>query len=193
MGILLPPTILLLEFRAYDDFSYQTSKENEDGKEKEEESVVSVARAARGRFARVCTIIPIPLPPNLETAAPGAALRTISLAPAWGTGSRGWGVGGCIPHSHLPAVSQDPNADAGSRKGDEETEDRKQRRIPIGTKICEFYNAPIVKFWFYTVRPLPRLPPAAPAPWPVGNSEMCENPGQCQGREETRCRVASTG
>ncbi|XP_059533913.1 transient receptor potential cation channel subfamily M member 1 isoform X2 [Myotis daubentonii] len=84
MGILLPPTILLLEFRAYDDFSYQTSKENEDGKEKEEESV-------------------------------------------------------------------DPNADAGSRKGDEESEHRKQRRIPIGTKICEFYNAPIVKFWFYTI------------------------------------------
>ncbi|XP_036211649.1 transient receptor potential cation channel subfamily M member 1 isoform X4 [Myotis myotis] len=84
MGILLPPTILLLEFRAHDDFSYQTSKENEDGKEKEEDSV-------------------------------------------------------------------DPNADAGSRKGDEESEHRKQRRIPIGTKICEFYNAPIVKFWFYTI------------------------------------------
>lgn len=41
MGILLPPTILFLEFRTYDDFSYQTSKENEDGKEKEEENVVS--------------------------------------------------------------------------------------------------------------------------------------------------------
>lgn len=41
MGILLPPTILFLEFRTYDDFSYQTSKENEDGKEKEEETMVS--------------------------------------------------------------------------------------------------------------------------------------------------------
>lgn len=41
MGILLPPTILFLEFRTYDDFSYQTSKENEDGKEKEEENMVS--------------------------------------------------------------------------------------------------------------------------------------------------------
>lgn len=41
MGILLPPTILLLEFRTYDDLSYQTSKENEDGKEKEEEAAVS--------------------------------------------------------------------------------------------------------------------------------------------------------
>nr|XP_004658189.2 transient receptor potential cation channel subfamily M member 1 isoform X2 [Jaculus jaculus] len=84
MGILLPPTILFLEFRTYDDFSYQTSKENEDGKEKEEENM-------------------------------------------------------------------DGNADAGSRKGDEENEHKKQRSIPIGTKICEFYNAPIVKFWFYTI------------------------------------------
>ncbi|XP_008566764.1 PREDICTED: transient receptor potential cation channel subfamily M member 1 isoform X1 [Galeopterus variegatus] len=84
MGILLPPTILFLEFRTYDDLSYQTSKENEDGKEKEEE--------------------------NMDT-----------------------------------------NADASSRKGDEENEHKKQRSIPIGTKICEFYNAPIVKFWFYTI------------------------------------------
>ncbi|ELK16863.1 Transient receptor potential cation channel subfamily M member 1 [Pteropus alecto] len=84
MGILLPPTILLLEFRTHDDLSYQTSKENEDGKEKEEEAA-------------------------------------------------------------------DGNADAGSGKGDEENELKKRRRIPIGTKICEFYNAPIVKFWFYTI------------------------------------------
>ncbi|EPY77846.1 transient receptor potential cation channel subfamily M member 1 [Camelus ferus] len=84
MGILLPPTILFLEFRTYDDFSYQTSKENEDSKEKEEENM-------------------------------------------------------------------DSGADAGSRKGDEENEQKKQRSVPIGTKICEFYNAPIVKFWFYTI------------------------------------------
>ena len=43
MGILLPPTILFLDFRTYDDFSYQTSKENEDGKEQEEENMVSDA------------------------------------------------------------------------------------------------------------------------------------------------------
>ncbi|XP_008848828.1 transient receptor potential cation channel subfamily M member 1 isoform X1 [Nannospalax galili] len=82
MGILLPPTILFLEFRTYDDFSYQTSKENEESKEEE---------------------------------------------------------------------NMDANADADSRKGDEENEHKKQRSIPIGTKICEFYNAPIVKFWFYTI------------------------------------------
>lgn len=41
MGILFPPTILFLEYRSYDDYSYQTSKENEEGKEKEEENAVS--------------------------------------------------------------------------------------------------------------------------------------------------------
>ncbi|XP_069481015.1 transient receptor potential cation channel subfamily M member 1 isoform X2 [Ambystoma mexicanum] len=84
MGILLPPTILFLEFRTHDDLSYQTSRENEDGKEKEDENM-------------------------------------------------------------------DGNADANSRKGDEENGHRKQRSIPIGLKIYEFYNAPIVKFWFYTI------------------------------------------
>ncbi|CAO2614345.1 Transient receptor potential cation channel subfamily M member 1 [Lemmus lemmus] len=103
MGILLPPTILFLEFRTYDDFSYQTSKENEDGKEKEEENVVSGTQ--EGQVALICSY----------------------------------------------AIFQDANADAGSRKGDEENEHKKQRSIPIGTKICEFYNAPIVKFWFYTI------------------------------------------
>ncbi|XP_072837961.2 transient receptor potential cation channel subfamily M member 1 isoform X3 [Pogona vitticeps] len=84
MGILFPPTILFLEFRTHDDYSYQTSKENEDGKENAEDNA-------------------------------------------------------------------DANVDTGSRKGDEEDGNKKQRSLPIGTKIYEFYNAPIVKFWFYTI------------------------------------------
>lgn len=48
-------------------------------------------------------------------------------------------------------VFQDANVDTGSRKGDEENANKKQNSLPIGTKIYEFYNAPIVKFWFYTV------------------------------------------
>jgi len=48
-------------------------------------------------------------------------------------------------------VFQDTNVDTGSRKGDEENGNKKQKSLPIGTKIYEFYNAPIVKFWFYTV------------------------------------------
>ncbi|XP_041074255.1 transient receptor potential cation channel subfamily M member 1-like [Polyodon spathula] len=48
-------------------------------------------------------------------------------------------------------VSKDGNGDTSSKKGDEEEGDKKQRRIPIGTKIYEFYNAPFTKFWFYTI------------------------------------------
>ncbi|XP_060116077.1 LOW QUALITY PROTEIN: transient receptor potential cation channel subfamily M member 1 [Heteronotia binoei] len=83
MGILIPPTILFLEFRTSDDYSYQTSKENE-GKDKDDDNA-------------------------------------------------------------------DGNVDTSSRKGDEEDGDKKQRNLPIGKKIYEFYNAPIVKFWFYTI------------------------------------------
>ncbi|TRY94606.1 hypothetical protein DNTS_015812 [Danionella cerebrum] len=43
------------------------------------------------------------------------------------------------------------DADAASKKGDEEEGDKKMRRIPIGTKIFEFYNAPFTKFWFNTI------------------------------------------
>uniref|UniRef100_A0A672QDX0 Transient receptor potential cation channel subfamily M member 1-like n=1 Tax=Sinocyclocheilus grahami TaxID=75366 RepID=A0A672QDX0_SINGR len=45
----------------------------------------------------------------------------------------------------------DANADAASKKGDEEEGNKKMRRIPIGTKIFEFYNAPFTKFWFNTI------------------------------------------
>ncbi|XP_067234980.1 transient receptor potential cation channel subfamily M member 1-like isoform X1 [Chanodichthys erythropterus] len=46
---------------------------------------------------------------------------------------------------------RDANADAASKKGDEEEGDKKMRQIPIGTKIYEFYNAPFTKFWFNTI------------------------------------------
>ncbi|XP_022605701.1 transient receptor potential cation channel subfamily M member 1 [Seriola dumerili] len=44
------------------------------------------------------------------------------------------------------------NVDAVSKKGDEEeNQDKQRRRIPIGRKIYEFYNAPFTKFWFNTI------------------------------------------
>ncbi|TNN34793.1 Transient receptor potential cation channel subfamily M member 1 [Liparis tanakae] len=50
--------------------------------------------------------------------------------------------------SNKDAVS---NVDATSKKGDEEEDQRKvKKRIPIGRKIYEFYNAPFTKFWFNT-------------------------------------------
>ncbi|XP_055049415.2 transient receptor potential cation channel subfamily M member 1b isoform X1 [Misgurnus anguillicaudatus] len=47
--------------------------------------------------------------------------------------------------------SRDANADAVSKKGDEEESNKKMRLIPIGRKIYEFYNAPFTKFWFNTI------------------------------------------
>lgn len=39
-----------------------------------------------------------------------------------------------------------------SRKKVVEEAQNRHRLIPVGRKIYEFYNAPIVKFWFHTVR-----------------------------------------
>lgn len=46
---------------------------------------------------------------------------------------------------------QDPNADTTSRKGDEEEGNTNVRKIPIGKRFFEFYDAPFTKFWFNTV------------------------------------------
>ncbi|XP_067445173.1 transient receptor potential cation channel subfamily M member 1-like isoform X1 [Thunnus thynnus] len=44
------------------------------------------------------------------------------------------------------------NVDTTSKKGDEEENQKKhRRRVPIGRKIYEFYNAPFTKFWFNTI------------------------------------------
>ncbi|KAM9814395.1 transient receptor potential cation channel subfamily M member 1b isoform 2-T3 [Syngnathus typhle] len=46
--------------------------------------------------------------------------------------------------------SKDPN-DAVSRKGDEEEGNANVRKIPIGKRLFEFYDAPFTKFWFNTI------------------------------------------
>uniref|UniRef100_A0A8C4HYH7 Transient receptor potential cation channel, subfamily M, member 1b n=2 Tax=Dicentrarchus labrax TaxID=13489 RepID=A0A8C4HYH7_DICLA len=47
--------------------------------------------------------------------------------------------------------SKDPNADATSHKGDEEEGSANVRKIPIGKRFFEFYDAPFTKFWFNTI------------------------------------------
>uniref|UniRef100_A0A671UCX7 Transient receptor potential cation channel, subfamily M, member 1b n=1 Tax=Sparus aurata TaxID=8175 RepID=A0A671UCX7_SPAAU len=47
--------------------------------------------------------------------------------------------------------SKDPNADTTSRKGDEEEGSHNVRKIPIGKRFFEFYDAPFTKFWFNTI------------------------------------------
>ncbi|XP_077567367.1 transient receptor potential cation channel subfamily M member 1-like isoform X2 [Stigmatopora nigra] len=46
--------------------------------------------------------------------------------------------------------SKEPN-DATSRKGDEEEGNANVRKIPIGKRLFEFYDAPFTKFWFNTI------------------------------------------
>uniref|UniRef100_A0A8C5A965 Transient receptor potential cation channel, subfamily M, member 1b n=1 Tax=Gadus morhua TaxID=8049 RepID=A0A8C5A965_GADMO len=46
---------------------------------------------------------------------------------------------------------QDANNDTMSRKGDEEEGSTHVRKIPIGKRYFEFYDAPFTKFWFNTI------------------------------------------
>ncbi|XP_069385082.1 transient receptor potential cation channel subfamily M member 1-like isoform X2 [Paralichthys olivaceus] len=47
--------------------------------------------------------------------------------------------------------SKETNTDATSRKGDEEEGSTHVRKIPIGKRLFEFYDAPFTKFWFNTI------------------------------------------
>ncbi|CAL8353397.1 unnamed protein product [Merluccius merluccius] len=89
LGIVFPPSILLLDFRFGEEATYHSSKEKEEGKEREEDN-----------------------------------------------------------KSYKDGAS---NVDVMSKKGDEEDHQKKQRKIPIGKKIFEFYNTPFTKFWFTTI------------------------------------------
>ncbi|KAM4618245.1 transient receptor potential cation channel subfamily M member 1b [Polymixia lowei] len=47
--------------------------------------------------------------------------------------------------------TKDANADATSRKGDEEEDVEHVHKIPIAKRFFEFYDAPFTKFWFNTI------------------------------------------
>lgn len=47
-----------------------------------------------------------------------------------------------------------PNTDPKSTKGDEEENQKKHLKTPVGRKIYEFYNTPFTKFWFNTASTL---------------------------------------
>uniref|UniRef100_A0A3Q2DQ28 Transient receptor potential cation channel, subfamily M, member 1b n=2 Tax=Cyprinodon variegatus TaxID=28743 RepID=A0A3Q2DQ28_CYPVA len=87
LGIILPPLILLLDFRIGEDTSYQRPGDKQEGKDKDDDT----------------------------------------------------------------KSSKDPNNDGVSRKGDEEEGSANVRKIPIGRRFFEFYDAPFTKFWFNTI------------------------------------------
>ncbi|KAM4876669.1 transient receptor potential cation channel subfamily M member 3 isoform 5-T5 [Thomomys bottae] len=102
LGILLPPSILSLEFKNKDDMPYMTQAQEIHLQEKEPEE---------------------PEKPTKEKEE-----EDMELTAMLGR-----------------------NSGESSRKKDEEEVQSRHRLIPLGRKIYEFYNAPIVKFWFYTL------------------------------------------
>uniref|UniRef100_A0A8C6CWI6 Transient receptor potential cation channel subfamily M member 3 n=1 Tax=Moschus moschiferus TaxID=68415 RepID=A0A8C6CWI6_MOSMO len=102
LGILLPPSILSLEFKNKDDMPYMTQAQEIHLQEKEQEEPEK--------------------PPKEKDE----------------------------EDMELTAMLGRNNGES-SRKKDEEEVQSRHRLIPLGRKIYEFYNAPIVKFWFYTL------------------------------------------
>uniref|UniRef100_A0A8C3X385 Transient receptor potential cation channel subfamily M member 3 n=1 Tax=Catagonus wagneri TaxID=51154 RepID=A0A8C3X385_9CETA len=102
LGILLPPSILSLEFKNKDDMPYMTQAQEIHLQEREQEE---------------------PEKPTKEKDE---------------------------EDMELTAMLGRNNGES-SRKKDEEEVQSRHRLIPLGRKIYEFYNAPIVKFWFYTL------------------------------------------
>ncbi|XP_016069764.1 PREDICTED: transient receptor potential cation channel subfamily M member 3 isoform X1 [Miniopterus natalensis] len=102
LGILLPPSILSLEFKNKDDMPYMTQAQEIHLQEKEPEE---------------------PEKPTKEKDE---------------------------EDMELTAMLGRSNGESSRKKEEEEVQSR-QRLVPLGRKIYEFYNAPIVKFWFYTL------------------------------------------
>ncbi|TSR04284.1 Transient receptor potential cation channel subfamily M member 3 [Bagarius yarrelli] len=114
LGLLLPPSILSLEFKNKDEMSYMPQEQeaylqekdsdeaDKPAKDKEEEDMEFTVRAY------------------------------------------------CEAQYNSVAMLGNVNSEVSRKKEVEEAQNR-HRLIPVGRKIYEFYNAPIVKFWFHTM------------------------------------------
>ncbi|XP_021332143.1 transient receptor potential cation channel subfamily M member 3 isoform X2 [Danio rerio] len=114
LGLLLPPSILSLEFKNKDEMSYMPQDQDtylqekdvdepeKQAKEKEEEDMEFTVRSY------------------------------------------------CETQYNSVAMLGNVSSEASRKKQVEEVQNR-HRLIPLGRKIYEFYNAPIVKFWFHTL------------------------------------------
>nr|XP_043881386.1 transient receptor potential cation channel subfamily M member 3 isoform X5 [Solea senegalensis] len=102
LGLLLPPSILSLEFKNKDEMSYMPQDQEAYLQEKEEEEPEKPVKEKEDE--------------DMEFTAMLGQVATET-----------------------------------SRKKDVEEVQNRHRLIPMGRKIYEFYNAPIVKFWFHTM------------------------------------------
>ncbi|XP_069481898.1 transient receptor potential cation channel subfamily M member 3 isoform X3 [Ambystoma mexicanum] len=102
LGILLPPSILSLEFKNKDEMPYMSQANEMDLQERETEEPDKPVKEKEDD--------------DME----------------------------------LTAMLTRVNGESSRKKDDDDVHTR-HRLIPLGRKIYEFYNAPIVKFWFYTL------------------------------------------
>ncbi|KAK6312907.1 hypothetical protein J4Q44_G00162540 [Coregonus suidteri] len=114
LGLLLPPSILSLEFKNKDEMSYMPQDQDTYLQEKEEEE---------------------PEKPANEKEEEDMEFTVRSY---------------CETQYNSVAMLGKVRTDAARKKGVGEVQNR-HRLIPMGRKIYEFYNAPIVKFWFHTM------------------------------------------
>ncbi|KAL0979651.1 hypothetical protein UPYG_G00187790 [Umbra pygmaea] len=114
LGLLLPPSILSLEFKNKDEMSYMPQDQDTYLQEKEEEE---------------------PEKPANEKEEEDMEFTVRSY---------------CETQYNSVAMLGKVSTEASRKKGVGEIQNR-HRLIPMGRKIYEFYNAPIVKFWFHTL------------------------------------------
>ncbi|XP_031705027.1 transient receptor potential cation channel subfamily M member 3 isoform X2 [Anarrhichthys ocellatus] len=114
LGLLLPPSILSLEFKNKDEMSYMPQDQEAYLQEKEEEE---------------------PEKPVKEKEEEDMEFTVRSYCEA----------------QYNSVAMLGKVATETSRKKDVEEVQKRHRLIPLGRKIYEFYNAPIVKFWFHTL------------------------------------------
>ncbi|XP_023199753.1 transient receptor potential cation channel subfamily M member 3-like isoform X16 [Xiphophorus maculatus] len=114
LGLLLPPSILSLEFKNKDEMSYMPQDQDTYLQEKEEEE---------------------PEKPVKEKEEEDMEFTVRSY---------------CETQYNSVAMLGKVATETSRKKDVEEVQSR-HRLIPMGRKIYEFYNAPIVKFWFHTM------------------------------------------
>ncbi|KAL2091960.1 hypothetical protein ACEWY4_011758 [Coilia grayii] len=114
LGLLLPPSILSLEFKNKDEMSYMPQDQEAYLQEKDMEE-------------------PMDKPKDKEEEDMEFTVRSY-----------------CETQYNSVAMLGKVSSEASRKKDVEEVQNR-HRLIPLGRKIYEFYNAPIVKFWFHTL------------------------------------------
>ncbi|XP_077105171.1 transient receptor potential cation channel subfamily M member 3 isoform X3 [Ranitomeya variabilis] len=128
LGILLPPSILSLEFKNKDEMPYMSQANEIDLQEKEVEEPDKTVKDKEDDDMELTGVVRVWNRPPEET----IQGRMVDFKPKLDA-----------------AMLARGNGDTARKKEDDEHQ--RHRLIPLGRKIYEFYNAPIVKFWFYTM------------------------------------------